>query len=103
MINNIHNQYNIPKKLVMSKGVSESSSKSDQELRKVCRDFESIFVNYMMQSMRKTVPKSGFFRESLGIDIAESMYFDVLSRELSKERGIGLADMLYDQLSRYVD
>lgn len=101
MINSIHNQYNLSKRPVMSKGISESSGKSDQELKKVCHDFESIFVNYMMQSMRKTVPKSGFFGKSLGLDIAESMYFDVLSRELSKERGIGLAGMLYDQLSRY--
>lgn len=103
MINSIHNQYNIPKKPIMPKKAPENSDKSEQELKKVCRDFESIFINYMMQTMRKTVPKSGFFGDSLGIDIAESMYFDVLSRELSKERGIGLADMLYDQLSRYAD
>lgn len=95
----MHNQ---PKPLTKPYEISDRPEESKDELRKVCHDFESIFINYMLQSMRKTVPKTGFFGESLGLDIAESMYFDVLSQELSKDRGIGLADMLYDQFSRYL-
>lgn len=94
-INSSNSKYN------SSKVAFSNSNESNKELKKVCHDFESIFINYMMQSMRKTIPKSGFLGDSLGIDMAESMYFEVLSQELSKEQGIGLANMLYDQLSKY--
>lgn len=102
MISNIYSMNNQPKPLTKAYEASHRPKESKEELKKVCHDFESIFINYMLQSMRKTVPKTGFFGQSLGTDIAESMYFEVLAQELSKERGIGLADMLYDQLSRYL-
>jgi len=76
---------------------------NNQELKMACQDFESIFINYMFQKMKDTVPKTGFFGNSLGLDIAESMYGQALSEELARSGGIGLADTLYEQLSKYVD
>jgi flagellar protein FlgJ len=68
-------------------------------LRETARQFESVFTRMMLQSMRKATQgdtlfdsnESGFYRD---------MFDDQLSVELSKGRGLGLADMLVQQLQR---
>lgn len=78
----------------------ESKNKTEymQELEKVTREFESIFLSYMMKQMRKTIPEDALFGNSIAKDIFYDMYNDVISRELSKAGGIGLATILYNQL-----
>ena len=75
---------------------TESGGKA---LEKTCRDFESLFVNYLMQEMRKTIPEDSLF----GGGQAEKIYSGMLDGEVSKtiaqQRGIGLAALLYNQLS----
>jgi flagellar protein FlgJ len=78
---------------------SVSSDKRHEALESACRDFESVFVQYMMKEMRRTVPESGL----TGGGHAEKMYTSMLDSEVAKavsmQRGIGLASVLYDQLS----
>jgi flagellar protein FlgJ len=76
------------------------SAKPDKkELEGVCRDFESIFVNYLMQQMRETIPEESMF----GGGQAEKIYTGLLDTEVSKmisqQRGIGLAALMYAQMS----
>ncbi len=71
-----------------------------KQLEKVTREFESIFLSYMMKQMRKTIPEDPLFGNSIAKDIFYDLYNDALSRELSKAGGIGLASILYNQLSR---
>ena len=84
-----------------NKGVRDAETQAGDEaqLEKACRGFESLFVNYLMQQMRDTVPESGF----LGGGQAEKIYTTMLDGEVSKtisdQRGIGLAKLLYDQMS----
>ncbi len=77
--------------------VAPGSDKKDLEA--ACRDFESIFVNYMMQKMRDTVPQDHMF----GGGQAEKIYTGMLDSEVAKSasqhRGIGLAAIMYAQLS----
>ena len=74
-------------------------SKYLSQLQKVSRDFESIFLSYMLKQMRKTVPEDPIFGNSNTKDIFQDMYDDATSRELSKAGGIGLASILYKQLA----
>ncbi len=68
-------------------------------LRETARQFESVFTRMMLESMRKASQgdelfdsnESGFYRD---------MFDDQLSVELSKGRGLGLAEMLVQQLQR---
>ena len=83
-------------------GISENMPDSEQELKKVCQDFEAIFLNQIMKSMRDTVPESGLFEKGVAFNIVQSMHDEALTDELSKSGGIGLAKQLYDQLSKYV-
>lgn len=82
---------------ILEKAVGE---KDEKKLKEACKDFESVFVNMMFSQMKKTVQKTNLFGESY----AESMYDDMLvekySEEMSKGKGIGLADIMYKQLSK---
>lgn len=72
----------------------------DKELRKVCKDFESIMLNMMYKQMKATVSKSDLIPDDAGREVFESMLDEKLMEEASKGEGFGLADVLYKQLSR---
>jgi flagellar protein FlgJ len=66
-------------------------------LRQVAKQYESLFTRMMIKSMRDAVGKDPIF----GSDQEESyqgMYDDQLSIELSKGKGLGLADVLVRQM-----
>jgi peptidoglycan hydrolase FlgJ len=74
-------------------------SNDPDALRQVAKQYESLFTRMMIKSMRDAVGKDPIF----GSDQAESyqgMYDDQLSIELSKGKGLGLADMLVQQMQR---
>ena len=75
------------------------TEKDDAQLKEVCQDFESIFVNMMLKEMRKSVNKSGLMGDSFATQTFEEMYDEELSKSISKGKGIGIADMMYKQLS----
>lgn len=69
-----------------------------QKLREACEGFESIFIQKMWQEMRNAVPKTGLLagREER---FWQDMYDQELSKSMTRAGGIGLADMMYEQLS----
>ena len=81
---------------------AQSSTKSpaeDKKLREACRGFEEMFLNLMYSKMRDTVPKDTLLGESNGQQIMQSMLDEQLTKEMAKAGGVGMADMLYKQLS----
>jgi len=74
-------------------------SQDHGELEKACRDFESLFVNYMMKQMRETIPKDGLFGNSQAEQIYNSMLDQEVAKTISKQRGMGLAALMYNQMS----
>lgn len=70
-----------------------------KKLREACEGFESIFIQKMWQEMRNAVPKTGILqgREER---FWQDMYDQELSKSMTRAGGIGIADMMYEQLSR---
>lgn len=72
----------------------------DQQLKKACREFESVFTNEMLKSMRRTIEKCDLFHGGQGEEIYESL----LDQELAKRMaGLGtrsLAAAIYQQFKR---
>lgn len=70
-----------------------------KKLREACEGFESVFIQKMWQEMRATLPKGGLMqgREE---QFWQGMYDQELAKKMSSAGGIGLADMMYAQLSR---
>lgn len=95
----------------LSAGIPLKSHKTDRPgnqqckrrqdgLKKACADFESIFIDYMLKSMRSTIPQSGLTKGP-GSDLYTSMLDRQVAQCLSaKSGGIGLQQMLLKQLDR---
>ena len=72
------------------------------KLEKVSKDFESIFIGYMLKTMRDAVPKSDFFGDSREQDIFGSMRDEEMSKNMAKAGGIGIAKIMVEQLKRQI-
>ena len=76
-----------------------ADDKEQQKLRKTCQDMESVFINLMLSNMRNTVQRSELLPESTGEKIMRSMLDQEMATKMSKAGGIGLAKLLYEQLT----
>ncbi len=75
----------------------------EKALKEACQDFESMMLNILYKQMKATVPKSDLLPRDTGGDIFESMLDEKLVEEASKSGSVGLADVLYKQLSKQLD
>lgn len=71
----------------------------DAQLKKTCRDLESVFLNMVLSKMRESVPKSDLMGSSRGEDLYRGMMDEELSKQMAAGGGVGLADVLYAQLA----
>jgi len=69
--------------------------RSKARLEKAAKDFEAVFVGYMLKSMRSTIPKDDMLGDGLGGDVMEGMFDAELSTQLSRQSHLGLAEMIY--------
>jgi len=77
--------------------------KDDEKLKEACRELETVFVNMIFKRMRATVPQGGLVQENMGQEIFQSMLDEELAQKASDGEGIGIAKMLYNQLSKSQD
>jgi flagellar protein FlgJ len=70
----------------------------NNKMRNACEEFESVFISYLLKSMRKTIPNNseedGFSR-----DVYTSMMDEEVAKAVAKGHGIGLADVLFRQFN----
>ncbi len=83
----------------LQKQAESGEFKDEKQLKALAQQFESIFMNQLMKSMRETLPKDGLL-SSFSVDMYESIFDQEVAGEMSKGKGMGLADVLYTQLSR---
>ena len=76
-----------------------AASGNPQALREAARQFESLFTSMMLKSMQEANFKDPLFGSDQG-DLYQEMYDDQVAAEMSKGKGLGLADMLVQQLRR---
>jgi flagellar protein FlgJ len=70
----------------------------DDELFKVCQDFEAIFIKQMLNAMKQTVPKTGLMDGGFAEEIFEDMLYDEYAQAMAKTAQFGLSNLLYRQL-----
>ena len=79
----------------------DAKAQSPETIRKVAQQFESVFTKMVLSSMRQASSSVG--DQVFGSDqqqFYQGMFDDQLSVELTKGKGLGLADMLVQQLTR---
>ncbi|MFP5221972.1 MAG: peptidoglycan DD-metalloendopeptidase family protein [Acidobacteriota bacterium] len=70
----------------------------EKKLREACEGFESVFIGQMLKEMRKTVQKDGLLHGKEE-DQYVAMFDEELSKTLTKQGGMGLADFMQQQLA----
>ena len=74
----------------------QAKQSPDQALKAAAQQFESLFLNMMLKSMREATPQDGMFDSE-----QTRMFTGMLDQQLAQNmasRGIGLADMMVKQL-----
>jgi flagellar protein FlgJ len=78
---------------------TQAREQDPQALRATAKQFETIFTKMMLQSMRDARLGEDIFGSSAG-DMYQSMCDDQIALEMSQGQGIGIAEMLLEQLKR---
>jgi peptidoglycan hydrolase FlgJ len=92
-------RYSLPN-MPSAKGLSATKIDKDSKLYQACEDFQAVFIKQMLDTMRKTVDKSGsLMQDNEGGKIFEDMLYDEYSKKMSKSAGFDLADNLYKQMA----
>ena len=73
-----------------------------EKLRKVCNEFEAVMLKMLFKQMKATIDESGLTEKSRAREIFEDEFDDLLMEQAS-ERGMGISDMMYRQLSARMD
>lgn len=71
----------------------------DQAIKGAAQQFEQVFLNMMLKSMREATPQEGVF-DSEQTKMFTGMLDQQLAQSMSSGHGIGLADVMARQLSR---
>ena len=69
-------------------------------LKSVCEEFESIFMTYMLKSMRTAMVEEGIMGNSHESKIIHAMFDENLALEVAKGGGIGLGKVLFERLAQ---
>ena len=83
------------------KGPNADNSR-DEKLYKACQDFESIFFQMMMKSMRQTVDKTDLTDGGFGEEVFQGMMDEQISTQAAKQSS-SIAEILYKQLRLQLD
>ncbi len=70
-----------------------------EKMREACEGFEAIFIQQMWQQMRASLPDDGLFTSSKEEKFWQGMYDQELAKSMASSGGIGLADMMMEQMS----
>ncbi len=75
---------------------------SDDELMDVCKQFEAYFIEQVFKEMEKTVPKSdmGYNSNDQLVNFFKDDVRQKLASKAGEQQGLGLAQMLYEQMKR---
>ncbi|MGI9233341.1 MAG: rod-binding protein, partial [Woeseiaceae bacterium] len=80
-------------------GLRAAAARNDPAaLREVAGQFEALFLQSMLKSMREASLGDPIFGDSNQMDMYQGMMDQQLSLEMASGKGIGLADMLVRQL-----
>lgn len=81
----------------------DTTKLEDKELMDACKGFEAYFIKQLYSAMKSTIDEAdedSIFGKSNGQKIYEDMLDDEYTSNASKGQGIGIAKMLYQQMSR---
>ena len=91
--------YSVKKHETLEKGKSVDDQKSASEIKDVAKEMESLFALQLLKVMRETSQSMSDEEKGYGHDTYTAM-FDMEISKLLSERGLGLQDVLAEQIGR---
>jgi len=70
----------------------------DPRAQQAAKDFESILVHQLLESMRKTIPNGGLFQSATGRQV-EGIFWYYLAGAVARRGGLGLWREVYRQFA----
>jgi peptidoglycan hydrolase FlgJ len=93
--NNVINQDLLQSSKLSNIKQENLKSNDDEQLKKVCNDFESFFLNEIMDVSLRSTKVAG---EGAGSDIIKGMYTQAIADNSSGS--LGISNMLYEFLTK---
>jgi peptidoglycan hydrolase FlgJ len=87
-----------PQSLQKSADLSPSRVAEEKKLQDTCKQFESVFLNQLFTQMRKSIPKNDLFGDGKDREMFDEMMDTERAKSWSDTGGIGLANLLYQQM-----
>lgn len=85
------------------KAIQDAMNSNDKEkLKQACQDLEAVFVKQMLDEMRNTIPKDPLTGDDFATDVFTSMMYDNYAQSIVESSGLGIADEMYNQLSKNI-
>ncbi len=78
----------------------EQIAQRNKDIHDASVQLEAIFLKNLYSEMWKTVPKNELFGDDNTMDIWRDMYHEELTKQIAQDGGIGLANYIYEQLTR---
>jgi flagellar protein FlgJ len=85
---------------------SPLSGKKERQLaslRQSSQDFETLLVNEMYKSMRKSVPDGGLFKKDSATEMFQEMMDMETAKATTQASSLGIADAIYKQMADIVE
>jgi len=76
-----------------------SDEKQKAKLQKAVQDFEALFVNYLLKTMRKSVNKDEESESGFGGEMMQEMFDFEMAKNISRTSRLGVGEMLFRQMT----
>ena len=78
----------------------KTAGTDQQRMKQTAQDFEAIFVQQVFKEMRRTIPEGGLLPRGQAEEIYSDMQDMEAAKQLTGQGGIGLAEMLLEQMQK---
>ena len=85
--------------LKLSETQDHSGKINPKQLKKVCEDFEAIFIKQLFEEMRKTLSNGGLMGKSIRAQIYQDIIDEQIALKMAHAGGIGIGEKLYRALA----
>ena len=78
------------------------TAQKKEGLKKACTAMESLFIDQMLKTMRKSVPKNEMMNGGFSEEVFSDMLYTEYSQKMAESRHFGVAKMMYQSMERYL-
>lgn len=83
----------------MKEAAEQTPSRRMEEtkLKDACQQFESLFLSQILKEMKKSIPKTEG-EDQKDKEMYEELMYDEISKSMAASGGVGMANILYQQM-----